>query len=115
MLIKKHDSEEFHQHVAGFINAEGTLISGEGIKNVTNLGPGLYKIEFETPFKEKPAVVATLFNKTKDLSIHAVITYEIETNYVCILTGDADAGNPTPPAGKPENSSFSFIAFGDAG
>lgn len=110
--MKKHDSEDLHQHISGFISAEGGLISSEGIENVTKLGTGLYKIKFKTPFAKQPAVVATLFNKDKNLSVHAVITYEITQDYVCILTGDADA---TPTTDQPKDSAFCFIAFGDAG
>lgn len=118
MLFKNPESGESHQHVAGFVTPEGGLLSGDGVKSVTRTNTGEYRIEFAAPFAAPPAVVATLHNPTKDLSVHAVITYGITTTYVDILTGDADA--PYPDAkypdrvGAPKDSAFCFIAFGNA-
>ncbi|GEM_PF-3329498 len=97
-----------HQHIAGYVSKDGTLISGEGA-SVEKVSKGEYKVTFDTAFADLPAVVATLHNADKNLSVHAVITYEITTSYACIMTGNADS----PPAGVPDDSSFSFIAFGD--
>jgi hypothetical protein len=114
MLIKS-DSGKHHQHIAGFISAEGEIISGEDIQEVTHSEPGLYKIGFKDPFKkgQKPAVVATLFNSDKDLSTHAVITYDVAEGYVYILTGNVGCQDQ-PAKPEPADSAFSFIAFGES-
>ncbi|EGU59388.1 hypothetical protein VINI7043_13581 [Vibrio nigripulchritudo ATCC 27043] len=99
---------ENHQHIAGIVSANGEKVSGEGF-TVTQDNTGEYIVTFKHPFAEQPAVVATLHNEHKDLSVHAVITYDITSNVAKILTGDADEGT----GGTPKDSAFSFIAFGD--
>ena len=109
-------SHEKHQHVAGIVGADATIISGDGFtvtrdEQNPNCG-GTYIITFDNKFAHPPAVVVTLYNDKKDLSVHAVITYAISTKEVKILTGDADQ-DYDGRKGKPEDSNFSFIAFGE--
>lgn len=97
-----------NQFVYGYIDADGTLITGSGIYNIDHEAPGVYGVTFTTPFGSTPAVSATqVYNGEQDyaggyLTDNAVIIY-IDNTMAKFLTG---AGTDH------QDRKFSFIAVG---
>jgi hypothetical protein len=98
------------QFVYGYIDSDGTVISGSGIYTVDHDDTGVYSVTFENEFADKPAVtVAQVYTGDKDygggyLSDNAVIIY-IDTRMAKFLTGTGE---------NHRDRQFSFIAMGPA-
>ena len=101
-IIHKAQRNDFV--VAGFVNANGTVVSGSGF-TVSRRSTGLYDVTFTRPFSTRPAVVATQHygSDTGNTKDNAVVTVINEEN--CrVKTGNGD--------GSASNRHFCFFAMG---
>ncbi|MEO1432842.1 MAG: hypothetical protein AAFS12_00950 [Cyanobacteria bacterium J06632_19] len=100
-IIKSEHGE--HQHVYGGVDPSGGMMFGEGFKS-RKIKDGTYLIEFERPFRANPAPVCTIFGhewRTFDKSV-ALVDVSPQ-HFICV----------TSSPNYPEDSGFTFVAFGD--
>lgn len=94
--------------VYGFVSADATNYSGSGIAGISVVSPGLYQIEFATPFTTLPAVIATQQfdnggGNPGSLLDNAIVS-DIQLGSCRIATGDS--------TGNLSARNFSFEATG---
>jgi len=91
--------------IRGNVYSDGTIVSGSGF-TITKFGTGNYRINFNTPFSNYPAVVGTEGGTGGPSgSRKSIVIQWLNVNFVEVLTRnyhDLEA----------ENASFSFIAIG---
>jgi hypothetical protein len=101
MAIINCDSGQY-QHIYGGISGDGNIWFGEGFKP-QRIRYGLYVVEFDTAFAKEPAVVCTINGNEWQTFNLSVANFEIAPYYFVCGTSSLD---------RPEDSAFSFIAFG---
>jgi hypothetical protein len=94
------------QRLWGSIAANGAITNSSGGFTVSNTGPGVYTINFTTPFLVVPAVVATQnnFGSTGESNVDGVAVPVVTTSSAQFVTGDS--------AGNKGNRAFGFTAIG---
>ena len=90
--------------IAGIVDEDGNILSGEGFKCHGYGGSGIYVIEYDQPFQKPPVVVSNVAGpewQTFNLSTSVIENVEF-ISVICTSGPD-----------RPVRSSFHFIAIGD--
>lgn len=90
--------------VAGIVDADGNILSGEGFKCRTWGGSGIYIIEYDQPFQKPPVVVSNVAGPEWE-------TYNLSTSVIDNVPYGSAICTSGPE--RPIRSGFHFIAMGD--
>lgn len=100
-IFRDDNTGEIHVHIHGLVDEMGYKQGGEEFSS-ERITTGVYRVQFDRPFGELPSVVCTAW-QPRDAHMSVTLAHIAEDHFECRVTHEPN---------EPEDSGFSFIAFG---